>query len=118
MMTTGIDLVEISRIRTLFNNAFMERILSKSERQFFEDIQNESRKFTFLAGRFAAKEALFKALKKGDLTLNYKDITILNDEDGAPYIASFPNSEGYHSEISISHTENYAIAIVLLEKKE
>jgi holo-[acyl-carrier protein] synthase len=118
MMTTGIDLVEISRIRALISAAFVERILSKTEHQFFDDIQNESRKFTFLAGRFAAKEALFKALKRGDQTLNFKDITILNDEDGAPYIASFPNSEGYQSEISISHTDNYAIAIVLLEKKE
>lgn len=118
MINTGIDLVEISRIRSLLSTAFVERVLSKSERQFFEDIQNESRKFTFLAGRFAAKEALFKALKRGDQTMNFKDITILNDENGAPYIASFPNSDTYQSEISISHTDNYAIAIVLLEKKE
>lgn len=118
MMTTGIDLVEISRIKTLYTQAFATRILSKPELLFFEDIQNESRKFTFLAGRFAAKEALFKALKKGDKTLNYKDITILNDEDGAPFIESFPNCEHYQVELSISHTDNYAVAIVLLEKKE
>ena len=46
-MTTGIDLVEIDRIRTLYSRHFTERILSKSELQFFDDIQNESRKFTF-----------------------------------------------------------------------
>lgn len=118
MMTTGIDLVEISRIKTLFSHAFAQRILSKPELAFFEDIQNESRKFTFLAGRFAAKEALFKALKKGDKTLNYNDITILNDEDGAPFVESFPNSEKYQVELSISHSNEYAVAVVLLEKKE
>lgn len=118
MMTTGIDLVDISRIRTLYTPAFAQRILSKPELVFFEDIQNESRRFTFLAGRFAAKEALFKALKKGDKTLNYNDITILNDEDGAPFIESFPNIEKYQVEVSISHTNEYAVAIVLLEKKE
>jgi len=117
-MTTGIDLVEIDRIRTLYSRQFTERILSKSELQFFDDIQNESRKFTFLAGRFAAKEALFKALKKGDKTLNFADITILNDEDGAPYIESFPNHDRYKIELSISHTQSYAVAIVLLEIKE
>lgn len=118
MMTTGIDLVEINRIRALYSTAFIERILSKKERQFFEDIQNESRRFTFLAGRFAAKEALFKALKKGDKTLNFADITILNDEDGAPYIESFPKGQLYKTELSISHTDLYAVAIVLLEIKE
>jgi holo-[acyl-carrier protein] synthase len=118
MMTTGIALVEINRIRSLYSTALVERILSKKERQFLDDIHNENRKFTFLAGRFAAKEALFKALKKGDKTLNFADITILNDEDGAPYFESFPTCEHYKSELSISHTDLYAVAFVLLEIKE
>lgn len=118
MIKTGIDLVEINRIRSLYSVSFVDRILSKSERLFFDDIQNEQRRFTFLSGRFAAKEALFKALKTGDKTLNYKDITILNDEDGAPYIESFPHSDRYQTELSISHTNDYAVAIVLLEIKE
>lgn len=118
MIKTGIDLVEIERIEKALSDAFIHRILSKREIDFFNTIQNDHRKLTFLAGRFAAKEALFKALKKGDLTLNFKDICILNDAQGAPYFEGFPNRELYQIELSISHTDHYAVAIVLLEKKE
>lgn len=118
MMKTGIDLVEIARIKTTVTPAFIQRVLSVKEIEYYRTISHETRQLTYIAGRFAAKEALFKALKKGDLTLNFKDITILNDVSGAPYFESFPNHERYHSELSISHTEHYAVAIVLLEIKE
>ncbi|MCU0105346.1 holo-ACP synthase [Acholeplasma vituli] len=118
MMKTGIDLVEIERIEKAFSEAFVQRILAHKELEYFHSIHNEHRKMTFLAGRFAAKEALFKALKQGDLTLNFKDICILNDAHGAPYFEAFPNRERYHLELSISHTDHYAVAIVLLEIKE
>lgn len=118
MMRTGIDLVEISRIQATLTPAFLIRVLSAKEIEFYQTIQHETRQLTYIAGRFAAKEALFKALKKGDLTLNFKDITILNDDSGAPFFESFPNSHRYNIELSISHTDHYAVAIVLLEIKE
>lgn len=118
MIKTGIDLVEIARIQSALSPAFLKRVLSEREFEFYQTIHNETRKLTYLAGRFAAKEALFKALKKGDLTLNFRDITVFNDDNGAPYFESFPHQDRYNIELSISHTDQYAVAIVLLEIKE
>lgn len=113
----GIDLVDNKRIESLMSEKFIERILSVEERQVFERITDHVRKVTYLAGRFAAKEAVFKALKNGDKTANYTDFSILNDEFGAPYIVSSRFSIFDTVKVSISHTDDYATAIVIIEKK-
>ncbi|MDY0346204.1 MAG: holo-ACP synthase [Acholeplasma sp.] len=114
----GIDLVEIKRIEEKLTDQFVERILSLSELNFYQGITDKTRRLTYLAGRFASKEALFKALKKGDKTANYSDFTVLNDEFGAPYFVKNDVLKDYHIKVSISHTDQYATAIVLLEKIE
>ncbi len=112
----GTDLVELARIKEIGIERFSKKVLSDKEVLEFENINHESRKLTYLAGRFAAKEALFKCYKSGDKTANYKDFMILNDKDGAPYVQSkFLNSDVCH--ITISHTEYHAIAFVVLEYK-
>lgn len=110
----GTDLVELERIKTIGLERFKQKILSPDEVKEYDDIIHENRKLTYLAGRFAAKESLFKCFKTGDKTTNYKDFSILNDKDGAPYIIS-KHTKDYVSHITISHTNLYAVAFVVLE---
>lgn len=110
----GTDLVDINRLKTLDLNRFSERILSSEEKLLLDDITNEERRLTFIAGRFAAKEALFKCFKNGDKSANYKDFTILNDSHGAPYVSS-KFLDGLTCHITITHTNDHAIAFVVLE---
>ena len=114
----GIDLVEIKRIEEKLTDHFVKRILSDSELTFYQSITDQTRRLTYLAGRFASKEALFKALRHGDKTANYSDFTVLNDEFGAPYFKKNDVLKDYRIKVSISHTAHYATAIVLLEKIE
>ncbi|MFR0367991.1 holo-ACP synthase [Candidatus Phytoplasma palmae] len=113
MKSIGIDLVEIKKIKKIGIDKFVNRIFSPSEKVIYSQISNLKRKYSFIAGRLAAKEAIFKAFRKGNLKNNYSDWSILNDEKfGFPYV------EGPLEEkkimISITHTENYAVAFVIL----
>ena len=111
----GIDLVEIETIKEKLSDKFIHRILSDDELIRYSKITHPERKLTFLAGRFAAKEAYVKAYQAFDHPLNFKDVTILNNEKGAPYIVSNyrPSDQLL---VSISHTKNYAVAIVQIIK--
>jgi holo-[acyl-carrier protein] synthase len=108
----GIDLVEISRFKELrLNDNFITRIFSHSEKNL--EVQS-------LAGRFAAREALYKALP--DKTIfHLKDIEIINKIDGKPefvfdndLLEFFNLSDIY---LSISHSSEHAIAMVVIESK-
>ena len=72
--------------------------------------------YQHLSGRFAAKEAVFKAL--GDVDLNWKDVQILNDKTGKPS-CKILNSRGKGVDVivSISHVKNYAVANAIVTKK-
>ena len=111
----GIDLVEIAAIKSKATDAFIERILSEEELKLFHKMTHPERKMAFLAGRFAAKEAYVKAYQSFDSPLNFKDVVVLNNDNGAPYILSKyrPNDSIL---VSISHTEHYAVAIVQIKK--
>ncbi|MDY0294923.1 MAG: holo-ACP synthase [Acholeplasmataceae bacterium] len=112
----GIDLVELDRLKELLSDRFIDRILSKEEKKMYLNIAAENTKLSFIGGRFAAKEALFKAISKGDGTAYYTDFSILNQDHGQPYVTSdhFKNDEIIH--LSITHTDHYAIAYVIIEK--
>ncbi len=107
----GIDLVENNRFKNK-SEEFINRILSSDELKVYSSFTNEMRKLTYLASRFSAKEAIFKACKEGDKSLNYKDISVLNYANGAPYvrIEKYPDLV---FEISISHTDTFSQAIVI-----
>jgi holo-[acyl-carrier protein] synthase len=109
----GVDIVSNLRIRDMIHNEKMlKRLLSDEERQVFQQLGIEKRKVEYLAGRFTAKEALSKAIGKiGDL--NYKDISVLNEEDGTPLIRSQSFSGKIH--LSISHCDEYTVSMVILE---
>jgi holo-[acyl-carrier protein] synthase len=111
----GIDIIEMNRIKHLLERQkkIIDRILTPFEKDQFETL-SEKRKVEFLAGRFAAKEAFSKAVGTGiGQSLSFLDIEIQKDDKGKPMIIK-PLSDGVH--LSISHSENYAIAQVVIEK--
>ncbi len=107
----GIDIVENERMLNK-DIEFIKRILSDKEFDIYNKFSIEQRKIEYLASRFAAKEAVFKAFKVGNKDLNYKDISILNDEYGAPFI-ELKGETDKSLNISISHEKNYSVAIVM-----
>jgi holo-[acyl-carrier protein] synthase len=115
ILGTGVDITEVSRLKRAiekWGNAFLERIFTK------EELNNAKARISIyqhLAGRFAAKEAVFKAL--GDESLTWKDLEVLNDKDGKPF-CNFLNSKGrgVNVVISISHVKNYALANAIVTK--
>ena len=80
-----------------------------------KSVQNEKRKNKYenYAGRFAAKEALVKALGQGFTKYSFLDIEITNDELGKPTI----NFKGKKIDVSISHEKHYAVAMVIIEEE-
>lgn len=110
----GIDIVEMEEIKERMSDRFVHRILSEQELERYYRIKNTDRRIQFLMGRFAAKEAYTKVYKQFNESLNFTDVSILNDDSGAPYIVS-----SYHPEdtlhVSISHSRHYAVAIVFKE---
>jgi len=112
----GIDLVELDRLRELTSDRFIDRVLSLEEKKLYENIAAENTKLSFIGGRFAAKEAIFKAISKGPGKTNYTDFSVLNNEYGKPYLQTDFFTEGEIIHISITHTDRYAIAYVMIEK--
>jgi holo-[acyl-carrier protein] synthase len=115
ILGTGIDIVELDRIKTIIERQpkFIQRILTDREQMVFEKLTG-GRKIEFLAGRFAAKEAFSKACGTGiGPELSFLDIEIQTNAKGKPEIVS-PVKEGVH--LSISHSRDYAIAQVIIEK--
>ena len=113
---TGVDITEVRRIRQAvqkWGNDFLRRVFTKAE------LKNAKTRVSFyqhLAGRFAAKEAVFKAA--GDSKLSWQDIQIRNNQEGKP-ICQFLNGTGkdINVHISISHVKTYAVANAVITKK-
>ena len=104
-MGLGVDIVDIRRIKE--PDRFAEGILSKRE---FLLYQTKVTKISFLAGRFAAKEAFMKAMGRGFSAIAPRQIEVLyRDNNEAPYIL-FHDVE---YEVSIAHDGDYAIAVVI-----
>ncbi len=119
----GIDLVKVERIEKIikrWGNSFTSRIFTPLEGEYCE--KKKVNKFQSYAGRFAAKEALLKALGLGLRGANWKEIEIKNDELGQPLIdtsgklKNIALAKGVSKYfITISHTKEYAIAEIILE---
>ncbi len=110
-MKIGIDIVEHSKVENK-SIEFIKRVLSTQEYNIYILIKNKKRQVEYIASRFASKEAIFKAYKDGNKTLNYKDISILNNDNGSPYVSSLLLNDDIN--ITISHSDNYSIAFVLI----
>ncbi len=117
-MRIGTDIIEIRRIKEAIerNQRFAKKVLTENEFKIYEQYPL-GRQAEFLAGRFSAKEAYGKALGTGVGTqLKFSDIEILPNERGIPIVTNGPVIEG--AQVSISHTKEYATAMVLIELSE
>ncbi|KEI74523.1 holo-ACP synthase [Clostridium botulinum] len=118
----GTDITEIRRVEKAItrNKNFINKLFTKNEMDLWE---KKNFKVEFIAGRFAAKEAISKALGTGIRDFNFKDIEIINNELGKPQVILKPKAEdiirkisqSYKIHLSISHEKEYAIAYALLE---
>ncbi len=113
---TGVDITEVSRLRKAvekWGDSFLARIFTKEE---LDNAKTRGSPYQHLAGRFAAKEAVFKAL--GDSKLNWKEVQILNDKEGKPFCSIRSNKDKRIAVlISISHVKNYAVANAIITQK-
>lgn len=117
----GTDIIEIGRIRVALAEhpeKFMNRLFTLEEQQFFSHYRDP---LPHIAGHFAAKEALAKALGTGfGKELSFLDLAIGHDEKGKPTVAFSANLEdkmkGSTLQVSISHCELYAVAFALWEQ--
>lgn len=118
----GIDIIEVSRIKGMmekYGDKFFKRILTDKEIAYCRSFEVGAE--IHFAGRFASKEAYSKAIGTGiSKNFGWKDIEILNDEKGKPYINHTKETEysKFHFEISISHTKDYGCAVVICESNE
>ncbi|MEW6244636.1 MAG: holo-ACP synthase [Bacillota bacterium] len=105
----GIDIVEIERIQAAvdrWGDRFLRRVFTASE------IQECAGRVHRLAGRFAAKEAVAKALGSGFGRIGPGDIEVLPDATGRP-VAQIrsPGLGDARIHVSISHSNKYAVAV-------
>lgn len=121
-MTVGIDLIEIERIRKSINTpGFLAKVFSPAELKFFTEKRFAPQT---IAANFCVKEAFAKALGTGIRGFSLNEVTVLRDALGAPYIMTegkakeIVESNHYKFSVSISHTENYATAVVLAERAD
>ena len=108
----GVDIVLVDRINKILNSKkksrFLNKVFSRSE---ISDSKNRQNQSEYLSGRFAAKEAIKKALSSYDETgmSSFKALEILNSESGKPYVLINSKKQS-NINISIAHDGNYAIA--------
>lgn len=117
-LSIGNDIIETKRIEKAcekFNNKFKKRIFTDNEIKYCES--KGKNKYQSYAGRFAAKEAVFKAVStylENKFSLEWTDIEILNDLNGKPFVKLDKIKDIKDIDISISHVKEYAIATVLV----
>ncbi len=116
----GVDIVQNSRFETLSENT-LNHILSEEEKTYASTLEGQA-VIEFTASRFAAKEALSKALGTGFRQLQPRHITVRHDEMGRPYFLISPEVcdlfAGSDIHLSISHEKDYSVAMVVIDGKK
>ncbi len=119
----GIDAVDLDRFeRSLdrYGKRILERLYTPYEQEYCEVFSSPLEHY---AVRFAAKEAFLKAIGTGKAAhIRWRDIEILNEDSGKPYMRIHDSAEekcsslgGKHLHVSLSHSRMVAIAVVVLE---
>ena len=116
-ISCGTDIIEIARIKDAiekYEGKFKEDIFTEAEIEYCE--KHKTQKFQHYAARFAAKEAIFKAIShKISQYYHWNDFEIINDERGKPEVflkTQIPEIESI--DVSLSHCKEYAIANVVV----
>lgn len=119
-MKSGVDIIKNLRIKLLldkYDEKFLDRLFTSSEKEY---IIYRNKDFKTISGMFAAKEAISKVVGTGIGKLSWKDIEVLHNESGKPYVNISNNLRIILNslnlkeiEISISHEEEYSIAFAI-----
>lgn len=120
ILGTGVDIVEIGRIaKAAKNERFLEKLFAPDELEIFKA---SGYRMETVAGRFAAKEAVLKALGCGLSDIPMRDIAVNRAPSGQPVIALTGVARQKAAlcgvtrvHISISHSERYAVACAVAE---
>ena len=112
----GTDIVDVQRIKTSIDNhsaKFINKVFSPEEQDY---CNSKSSPEIHYAGRFAAKEAIIKAIKSSgfDRPFGMKNIVIINYSGGSPYVKLDFKYKG-DIKVSISHTQAHAVAFAILK---
>jgi holo-[acyl-carrier protein] synthase len=110
----GVDIVEVPRVARLVRNArFLRRVFSAGEVRYCRGKKNAAEHY---AVRFAAKEAVYKALGRDGVT--HKQISVRNAPSGKPEVVLSGPCRRFARRVSISlsHTAEYAVAVALFQK--
>ncbi len=114
---TGIDIVEINRIKNAvkqYGDKFLSRIFTPHEIKYCTSFNKL--KYPELSVRFAAKEAYSKACGTGMVGIKWRQIEVVNDKNGKPYLKIKGKIEK-NAHITLSHSKDYAVASVVIEGK-
>ncbi len=119
----GIDLVEISRFQILhkkLGEKFLRRVFTASEREYILAKKNP---YPSMAARFAAKEAVFKALNLRDKGVSWQDIEVISLSGGAPSLSLRGRAAQQAKKnkvrkilLSLTHSKEIAAAFVCVVK--
>jgi len=112
----GTDIVDVKRIKTSIDNysaKFVNKVFSPEEQDYCNSKSNPEIHYS---GRFAAKEAIIKAIKSSgfDQAFSLKNIIIINHSDGSPYV-KLDFKYKVDIKVSISHTQTHAVAFAILK---
>jgi holo-[acyl-carrier protein] synthase len=119
VLRTGVDLIEVARVEAAVvrhGERFLQRVFTEQERA------DAGGRAESLAARFAAKEAVAKALGSGIGAVNWRDIEITRDASHRPDLALHGAAKrlaaelGLHEwSVSLSHTHDYALAMAVAQ---
>ncbi|MBN1638346.1 MAG: holo-ACP synthase [Ignavibacteriales bacterium] len=116
----GIDIIEIERIKQSieqYGDRFLNKIFTKVE---IEYSKNKSNMYQHLAARFAAKEAIAKAISTGlNKSFSWQEVEIYNEPSGLPQVkllGKLKEIVGYEKELKItmSHSDHYVCCFAIL----
>ena len=122
-ISCGTDIIEIERIKDSIeetNNKFLNRVYTEKEIAYCES--KKIQRYQHYAARFAAKEAVFKAISiklEDKYSICWKDIEIINDSQGRPNVILQGNIQKNieQIDISLSHFKEYATANLVVIMK-
>ncbi len=117
MFAIGTDIVEIARIKnSMKNRKFFDYVFGEEEYKMLGTKNFSERS---VAANFCGKEAFFKSMGTGIRGYGLKNVQVLRDELGKPYfkfsgkVSEEVERKGYKFSVSLSHSEDYAVATVL-----
>jgi holo-[acyl-carrier protein] synthase len=116
----GIDLVNLDKIEKVYENhiEFVKRICSESEIDFYNLFEEDKEKIIPRCAKiFAAKEAFVKAIGTGFIEgISFKDISVLKDNLGKPYIEVSSNTKTFQKIIDLLNTDKYNVFLSISDK--